>query len=317
MARQREAVRSKKSSSSFAKMEKSQAKPKSKKVLKFLPRTVSSISFFQNPPFSPDRDKRLPSSSSSYSSELINSTKRRLRSHVGTGFSGPLISLIPDEARAKNRNDRDFDVNEPTSPKVSCMGQIKHKNKKSWPSSAAKADKRSSFSSSASSSFSKLKRDVNKPPRSSNTHEKQSSTLKRIFSRARGGNKKKPSDTSGNNCRKPPLLPDRAPSLSQMKRFASGRDTLASFDWSAEVGTVLDADRQDYYHYYSDEERRESDQEEEDDKVIIPFSAPIPVGGGGVRVNPQSRKEINLWKRRTMDPPRPLELYQPATVRAN
>lgn len=298
-------------------MEKSQAKPKSKKVLKFLPRTVSSISFFQNPPFSPGRDKRS-SSSLWYSSELINSTKCRLRSHVGKGFSGPLISLIPYEARTKNKNDQDFDKNEPTSPKVSCMGQIKHKNKtkKSWPSSA---DKRSSFSSSASSSFSMLNRDADKPPRPSNSHElkKQSSTLKRIFSRARGGNKKKPSDASGNNCRKPPLLPDRAPSLSQMKRFASGRDATASFDWSAEVGPVLEANHRDCYHYYSDEERRESDKEEEDEEVIIPFSAPIPIGGGRGGLNPQPRKEINLWKRRTMAPPRPLELHQPAMVRAN
>ncbi|KAF8022656.1 hypothetical protein BT93_F0235 [Corymbia citriodora subsp. variegata] len=291
-------------------MEKSHAKPKSNKVLKFLPRTVSSISFFQNPPFSPSRDKRS-------SSELINRTKCRLRSHVGKGFSGPLISLIPKEARAKNENDRDFDANEPTSPKVSCMGQIKHKNKteKSWPSSA---DKRSSFSSSASSSFSKLRRDVDKPPRPGNSHElkKQSSTLKRIFNRARGGNKKKPTDTSRNNCRKPPLLVDRAPSLSQMKRFASGRDAMASFDWSAEVGSVLDADHRDYHHYYSDEERSDRGQEEEE--VIIPFSAPILIGGGGgIRVNPQPRKEINLWKRRTMAPPRPLELHQPAVVRAN
>lgn len=114
------------------------------------------------------------------------------------------------------------------------------------------------------------------------------------------------------------MLPDRAPSLSQMERFASGRDTLASVDWSAEFGPVLDADHRDYYHYYSDEERRESDQEEEDEEVIIPFSAPIPVGGGiDSQVNPRPRKEINLWKRRTMAPPRPLQLHQPTMVRAN
>ncbi|XP_030527346.2 uncharacterized protein At1g76070-like [Rhodamnia argentea] len=294
-------------------MEKSQAKPKSKKVLKFLPRTASSVSFFRNPPFSPGRDKR-----SSYSSELVNSTKCRLRSHVGKGFSGPLVSLIPNEARAASKNDRGFDVNEPTSPKVSCMGQIKHKHK-TKKSQSPSADKRSSFSSSTSSSYNKLNRDADKPPRQSNSRElkKQSSTLKRLFSRARGGNKKKGSDASGNNCRKPPLLPDRAPSLSQMERFASGRDAQASFDWSAEFGPVLDADHRDYYHYYSDEERRESDQEEEEE-VIIPFSAPIPAaGGGGGRVNPQPRKEINLWKRRTMAPPRPLQLHQPAMVRAN
>ncbi|KAF5740902.1 hypothetical protein HS088_TW11G00982 [Tripterygium wilfordii] len=89
---------------------------------------------------------------------------------------------------------------------------------------------------------------------------------------------------------------DRASSLSQMKQFASGRNhsSIANFDWTAKI--VPDE--------YSDEE--------EEEEVIIPFSAPITVVRG---VALQPRKEINLWKRRTMNPPRPLQLN--STVRAN
>jgi hypothetical protein len=66
----------------------------------------------------------------------------------------------------------------------------------------------------------------------------------------------------------------------------------------------------DHRNYYSDEERGESDEEEEE--FMIPFSAPMMIGGG---VPLQPRKEINLWKRRTMAPPRPLQLN--TTVKAS
>ncbi|KAL6222223.1 hypothetical protein ACLB2K_005615 [Fragaria x ananassa] len=43
----------------------------------------------------------------------------------------PIVSIIPREARRKPRNgSSSFASKEPTSPKVSCMGQVKGKNKK-------------------------------------------------------------------------------------------------------------------------------------------------------------------------------------------
>ncbi|XP_022769269.1 uncharacterized protein At1g76070 [Durio zibethinus] len=240
-----------------------QAKPKNN-ILKFLPKAASAISVtFQNPPFSPGRDKRPD-----------NHTGKH-KGYAGKGFSGPIISIIPREARRKSKTET-FETQEPTSPKVSCMGQIKHKKsiKKAKRVSPPKVSKPVSESSS------------------SGEVKKHASKLRRIFSMAKPAKK---SVASSNKTE----LPDRAPSLGQMKRFASGRNAFASFDWMSQIAP-MDADQRDYY---SDEERVDSDFEEEE--VIIPFSAPMTVGGG---VPLQPRKEINLWKRRTMNPPRPLRL---------
>ena len=243
-----------------------QAKPKNK-ILKFLPKAASAVSVsFQNPPFSPGRDKR----SDNYTGKH--------KACAGRGFSGPIISIIPVEARRKSKGETFDQTQEPTSPKVSCMGQIKHKK------NTIKKGKRVSPP--------KGLKPVSDQSSSSREGKKQASKLRRIFSMAKQARK---SDASSNRTE----LPDRAPSLGQMKRFASGRDAFASFDWMAQIAPV-EADHRDYY---SDEDRRDSDFEEEE--AIIPFSAPMTVGGG---VPLQPKREINLWKRRTMNPPRPLRL---------
>ncbi|GFS36010.1 hypothetical protein Acr_00g0043370 [Actinidia rufa] len=90
-----------------------------------------------------------------------------------------------------------------------------------------------------------------------------------------------------------PTGSDLGPSLSQIKRFTSGRDSLAGFDWMAQIAPA----EGDQGNYYSDED---SDGEEE---VIVPFSAPILVG-----VDLEPKKEINLWNRRTVTQPRPLRV---------
>ena len=71
------------------------------KILAFLPRAASPVTFQVSPPMSPS----------------------------GKGSSSPIVSLIPKEARRKSKSGS-FDVREPASPKVSCMGQIKSKKKK-------------------------------------------------------------------------------------------------------------------------------------------------------------------------------------------
>ncbi|KAK6115144.1 hypothetical protein DH2020_007413 [Rehmannia glutinosa] len=247
-------------------MEKPTAKSKNK-ILRFLPKAAQAAVSFQNPPFSPARDKRPD----------------KLRTQLSKGFSGPIVSMIPAEARRKSKN---FETQEPTSPKVSCMGQIKHKNrickqrhaslpKEFRPAFHSQPDKISKIGPSGPAAP-ELKR---KP-----------SGIKKLFG---AGRKSHGSIDYG----KPPI-PDRAPSLSQMRRFASSRDTLAKFDWTTAQIAPEDQDP----GFYSEEDKGYSDGE---DDVIIPFSAPILVGGG-LALEP--RKEINLWKRRTMAQPKPLQL---------
>ncbi|KAE8666436.1 Chloroplastic drought-induced stress protein of 32 kD [Hibiscus syriacus] len=201
-------------------------------ILKFLPKAVSAVVSvgFQNPPFSPSRDKRA-----------ISAGKGLLHC--------PIVSIIPDEARRKAEAGT-METQEPTSPKVSCIGQIKHKK------NIRKAKRYLKAVSESTHKYSS--------PREIKKQEKE----------------------LGDD--------DSAPSLGQVKRFASGSDGLASFDWTANIAEHVEADQhRDFYSY--EEEREHSDLEEE---VMVPFT--------GLALQP--RKEINIWKRRATNPPTPLQL---------
>lgn len=227
-------------------MEKKTIRSKSK-ILSFLPKT-STVSFGSHP-FSPRKDKRSESGGTA----------------GAKAFSGPIIPRIPAEARIKSRSGRNFDAQEPTSPKISCMGTIKHKKD--------------------NSKMSIKKPMTPQPPRKDKKPKHQSSGKWNLF---RGGDskKEKDSDSEIKSARQAPAA-DKVPGLSQMKTFATSRDTLADFDWKLS----LEGDNDD----------------DEEDEVIVPHSAPIMIGGGN-RVAVEPKKEINLWKRRTMDPPKPLQL---------
>ncbi|XP_052200950.1 uncharacterized protein At1g76070 [Diospyros lotus] len=248
-------------------MEKPASKAKNK-FLKLLPKAVAAVNF-QNHPFSPTRDKRQ------------DHVANRLKTHFGKGFSGPIISIIPAEARRKPKNSG-FEAQEPTSPKVSCMGQIKHKKKK------------------------KIKKDKHVPlPKDCKPVDSKKKLMKfpSFFAGGKPPAARTKSVPSGDNSAS--LSDNRAPPLGQMRRFASGRESLGGFDWTAQVAP----EEGDHRESSSDEE-----SEGEEREVIIPFSAPILIGGpgpcsgagDGVALEP--RKEINLWKRRTMAQPRPLQL---------
>lgn len=247
------------------------------KIFKILPKAAAAVAVtFQNPPFSPGRDHK---------SRHDNATRWH-RHHANKGFSGPIVSMIPNEARRKPNGDRNgIDDQEPTSPKISCMGQIKNKKKQT---------KKANASSSTS-------RDIE--VKNKHVSAFQRMLLHGVKPKLSVGRKSSASAPDQDN---KDALADKAPRVSQMKRFASGRDAFANFDWKARQVAPEEMD-----DCYSDEDRVESDAEEEDEDVKIPFSAPILVGGSvgdGVVLNLKPRKEINLWKRRTMAPPRPLQL---------
>ncbi|KAK7310992.1 hypothetical protein RJT34_08828 [Clitoria ternatea] len=244
------------------------------KQLKLKNKILKALVTFHNPPFSPGRDNK---------SRPENTTKWVRPHHGVKGFSCPMVSMIPDEARRKSHDNRSNSIDEicyqePTSPKISCMGQIKHK-----------------------------KKHIKKGKAKDIEVKKHVSTFQKMlfFHAAKPKSPGRKSDASVPHCKKDALA-DNAPHVSQMRRFSSGREALANFDWRVAHNVAPEEDEIDYY---SDEERTGSDSEDEQE-VKIPFSAPILVGatGHGDVLNLKPRKEINLWKRRTMAPPRPLQL---------
>lgn len=275
------------------------------KLLKYLPKAASAVSF-QNPIFSPGREKQ--------------------RLYSSSGFSGPIVSIIPAEARRRPRKGDDEDggglgsTQEPSSPKVSCIGQIKlHKDKKK----NKKKKKMMVLNKSASHSHkhshhhvNKVKRDDDDGGGDDHDHRKKEQAKAKKhdskFLKIFGFGSRKPNNKSssagvagefGGPSHSEPM-----PSLGHMKRFASGRQSLANFDWTAQIAPVNDLDDR---NFHSDEEfGRYSDSEGEEEEVIIPFSAPILRGG-----LQDPRKEVNLWQRRNTASPPPLQI-KPIKVRA-
>ncbi|GKV17787.1 hypothetical protein SLEP1_g28249 [Rubroshorea leprosula] len=234
-------------------MEKQGKQGNNNMILKFLPKAVCAVAF-QSPPFSPGKDKR---------------------------FCGPIVSIIPDEARRKTSKNESFETPEPTSPKVSCMGQIKHKKniRKAKRATAAREG-----------------RDHNKPVSSPKEVKKHSSAVWRLFTSSKPPRKSDvPDETERSHS-------EDAPSLAQMKRFASRHDTLSGFDWTTQIAAVEGDHRRNCYSD-GDQGGKGSDGEEEEE--ITSFSVPIMEAG---RVPLEPKKEINLWKRRTTNPPTPLQL---------
>lgn len=293
-------------------MEHQKAASKTKsKILKFLPRASSSVSF-QNPPlYSPNKDKR--------------SSEKTHKSNLGIGFSGPMVSIIPSDTRRKIKNDPTFTlVYEPTSPRVSCMGQVKckhYRNKLAAAAAAAdgatnkppaKAKPTSKFSKTMS--FTVLKShnkegDQEKMEKvDSVVKSKKKIGIRSIF---RGGasNGGRKSDVTNDKSKTACNLP-RVPSMSTMKRFSSGRDAFKNFDWTTQVAPL----NSDHRKYFTDDEK---DGGSDGEEILMPSSAPVIVRNKGISddfvrggvITLEPRKEINLWKRRTMPQPPPLRLH--------
>ncbi|KMZ76351.1 hypothetical protein ZOSMA_103G00570 [Zostera marina] len=133
--------------------------------------------------------------------------------------SCPMASLIPIEVRHRRASRRFFDVDrEPTSPKVSCIGQIKHKKsmrrikslrETSDGSAADGYNTRRNKKYIYTSFFLKL---FNRKPNSTAIGKKRDDTTARV-----------PVN----------IIQKQVPHLGQMNQFRSGRTTLGEFDWNA------------------------------------------------------------------------------------
>lgn len=220
-------------------------------------------------------------------------------------FSGPLVSIVPPEARGGGRRKQrsssssGYRTPEPSSPKVSCIGQIKRsgsrRQKKVNPSSSCGGKNGGACplpprAPAPAAAEGKKKKKLRSRPASRGSLVQRMSFFRRTGSRSSrsrtGGFVHNGEELEGGNGAAAP-----APAgLGQMKRFASGRAAFQDFDWR-EAGR---------------RSGRDSDEEEEDDEGFVAHSAPLVLGGGVVAAEP--RKEVNLWRRRPMAPPTPLQL---------
>uniref|UniRef100_A0A0E0EUH2 Uncharacterized protein n=1 Tax=Oryza meridionalis TaxID=40149 RepID=A0A0E0EUH2_9ORYZ len=189
-------------------------------------------------------------------------------------FSGPIVSIVPPEARGGGGGSRrdhrsGYRTPEPSSPKVSCIGQIKKANAKK-------------VKASCKNGACPL---PPRPPADAAARRQKSSLVRRmLFRRSRS---RKSSSSSSSSSRDGGFFKGRTAGRAgaAMKRFTSGRAAFEDFDWR-------------------EAERRASD--DDDDDVLVAHSAPLVLGGGLVASEP--RKEVNLWSRRPMAPPTPLRL---------
>ncbi|KAM5546894.1 uncharacterized protein ABKV19_001421 [Rosa sericea] len=208
------------------------------KILKFLSQAAAPAVTYKSPPASP-------------------------RNHI--------VSIIPKEARRKPRNgSSSFASKEPTSPKVSCMGQVKGKKKKK-------------------KSKSKPKQVGPPPPPQESTSlalsvpKEKTFKVSNVIPKVLINNKGKTKDDGSvatSSLSRTSRVPERVPSLGQMKRFESGRGVLSDF------GLIK-----------VDDDPHRSD------------NLRIGVGGDEEYDDEDEKKEvIMLWKRRSMFPPMPLQL---------
>ncbi|CAL9147151.1 unnamed protein product [Musa hybrid cultivar] len=119
-------------------------------------------------------------------------------------FSGPITgSIIPIEARRKQKRRGGFEApQEPSSPKVTCMGQIK---------------------------LEKMTAGCCRKPPPPGRKWKLASFIRQIFRRPKVG------PAGGGGKSRPPV--SAPPSLGGMSRSAGGRNSLGDFDWRKAVET--------------------------------------------------------------------------------
>ncbi|KAJ4889547.1 hypothetical protein Rs2_29295 [Raphanus sativus] len=190
----------------------------------------------------------------------------------GLFFSGPITPLLPTAtARARRRTKNAVVFAEPTSPKVSCIGQIKLA-KSSTKNRAPKDLKPASFNivkEAGKGNWSKLKRLFSTRRRESNYTAVSAVSEHRISA----------------------VEAVAVPSLGKMKKFASSREALGAFDWTVEM--KREESQSDHRGCYSTDDK----------ETKIPCAVRTPL-----TLCSRQKSEVNLWKRRTMDRPKPLQV---------
>ncbi|XP_074335085.1 uncharacterized protein At1g76070-like [Apium graveolens] len=257
------------------------------RFLRLLPKAAAAVAVtFQNVPFSPSKEKTSSESS-------------KAKGLSSTSGGATIISIVPvDALHSRSRNSS---LREPTSPEVSCMGQVKHKKKL-----YSLINSKCTYQDSVLPSLDHLNQMVQNHNNSKQAQQKalalksvksfgdvkkkkKALAIKNMFSRVPSGRRK--SDATIH-------VPDdqRASSYSssQMRRFSSARNPLSNFDWTTGARVV-------------DTFGKGSSEYKEEVELSICASAPRLIQECKA-VSLEPRKEVNLWKRRTMAQPSPLQL---------
>ncbi|KAK9059888.1 hypothetical protein SSX86_020592 [Deinandra increscens subsp. villosa] len=277
------------------------------KILNFLPRATSSVTFQSPPLYSPNKDKK-PS-------------EKPHKSNLGIGFSGP---IIPSETRRKIKNHDDSKytlVYEPTSPRVSCMGQVKCKHYRKLTVTGAGAGTGNvtnkpvnKFSRTTSYSYTPSYNNEEKEKKVDPVDLKSKKKLgfRSLLRGGGGGGSRRKSDATADNVSNTALTIPKGPCLSTMKRFSSGRDVFMNFDWTTQVAPLDSVNRS-----------CGTDGKRDGESNGVGGVAPLDSvnrscvtdgkrdgesnGVGGVKLDP--KKEVNLWKKKTLGQPQPLQLH--------
>ncbi|GAA0145528.1 hypothetical protein LIER_42866 [Lithospermum erythrorhizon] len=182
---------------------------------------------------------------------------------------------------------------EPISPKISCLGQVKHKKK------LAKNIHLFLHPKMCPAMASRNKGSLMKPTFFLPESAKIPSNMRNDHIITNGVSKQMPTNKKS-SC----ALSEKWPCLNQMKRFASFHDgEFSDSDWQIAQFKADDYMNEWKCNYFDCEEV----------EVNIPFSAlSIEIGG---RVDDLQdlvpRNEVNLWRRRTIDQPTPLQIRSP------
>lgn len=182
-------------------------------------------------------------------------------------------SIIPADAlRSKSKNSS-FGAREPTSPQVSCMGTLKHKKKLCSMLSSKNYVLPPLDHLNLLVKKSDLEGDAKK--------KKKPLAIKNMFSRVPSTRRKSDAIAITTDHRR-----SSSSGLSQMRRFSSSRTSLNNFDWTATQIAPVD---------------------NEGKKVkISPCVPKVILECKEVKLEP--RKDVNLWKRRPMAQPSPLQI---------
>ncbi|XP_076931998.1 uncharacterized protein At1g76070-like [Bidens hawaiensis] len=242
-------------------------------IMKFLPKATSSVSFQNHPIYSPHK------------------------SNLGIGLSSPMVSMILADTRRQSRNNGV--VYEPTSPRVSCMGQVKCKNRNKTKNPQPQPTNKISRVTDVTQEEKIPHKDDDNNETKPGAKSGKKLGFKKLFS----GISVTPSDKKRSDSEKKDSV---APSLGTMKRFPSGRGKFSSYDWTKEVAALDSVDR-----------RYDSDEESDLERFVVPSSVPVIIRSSlgfddniirVSRISKEPRNEINLWKRRTMKQPKPLSI---------